>query len=140
MVGLGRVAYEVLITEALEARLGRLDANSESVRTYLPASDAADRIALHLAQVIERAIDAVNETDRTATGIALARRLIENILQSPVAADLASEQLVEAGQILRSVNGRLPDGRLESIVEPLIPLLDTTLLTNAPGEPRVGSQ
>ena len=24
--------------------------------------------------------------------------------------------------------------------EPLIPLLDTTLLTNAPGEPRVGNQ
>ena len=35
---------------------------------------------------------------------------------------------------------RLPDGTLESIAEPLIPLLDTTLLTNAPGEPRVGSQ
>ena len=35
---------------------------------------------------------------------------------------------------------RLPDGSPESIPEPLIPLLDTTLLTNAPGEPRVGSQ
>jgi hypothetical protein len=32
----------------------------------------------------------------------------------------------------------MPDGRLETIAEPLIPLLDTTLLTNAPGEPRVG--
>ena len=29
---------------------------------------------------------------------------------------------------------------MEAIAEPLIPLLDTTVLTNAPGEPRVGSQ
>jgi HKD family nuclease len=42
--------------------------------------------------------------------------------------------------VLHSVVGRLPDGRPESIAEPLIPLLDTTLLTNAPGEPRVGHQ
>jgi HKD family nuclease len=34
----------------------------------------------------------------------------------------------------------LPDGRPEAIPTPLIPLLDTTLLTNAPGEPRVGHQ
>src|SRR5262249_22381492 len=35
---------------------------------------------------------------------------------------------------------RMPDGSPETIAPPLIPLLDTTLLTNAPGEPRVGSQ
>ena len=34
----------------------------------------------------------------------------------------------------------MPDGTPETIPEPLIPLLDTTLLTNAPGEPRVGNQ
>ncbi len=35
---------------------------------------------------------------------------------------------------------RLPDGRPEEIDEPLIPLLDTTLLTNAPGEPNLWNQ
>ena len=47
---------------------------------------------------------------------------------------------MELGEVLRSIVGHLPDGRPESIAEPLIPLLDTTLLTNAPGEPRVGHQ
>jgi len=47
---------------------------------------------------------------------------------------------MEFGQVLHSVVGHLPDGRRDSISEPLIPLLDTTLLTNAPGEPRVGHQ
>ena len=47
---------------------------------------------------------------------------------------------IEPGTVLRAVLGRTPDGRVEAMPEPLIPLLDTTLLTNAPGEPRVGNQ
>ncbi|MGF1662775.1 MAG: DEAD/DEAH box helicase family protein [Kineosporiaceae bacterium] len=35
---------------------------------------------------------------------------------------------------------RRPDGTPEPIAAPLIPLLDTTLLTNSPGEPGVGHQ
>jgi superfamily II DNA or RNA helicase/HKD family nuclease len=38
------------------------------------------------------------------------------------------------------MRGFLPDGSPEAIPAPLIPLLDTTLLTNSPGEPRVGHQ
>jgi DNA-binding NarL/FixJ family response regulator len=40
----------------------------------------------------------------------------------------------------RIILAALPDGRSEEIAEPLIPLLDTALMTNAPGEPRVGQQ
>ena len=47
---------------------------------------------------------------------------------------------IEPGAILRAVLARLPDGTAETMPSPLIPLLDTTLLTNAPGEPRVGNQ
>jgi superfamily II DNA or RNA helicase len=42
--------------------------------------------------------------------------------------------------VLRAIRQKLPNGQLELIPKPLIPLLDTTLLTNAPGEPRVGHQ
>lgn len=47
---------------------------------------------------------------------------------------------VQPGEVLRSILDRLPDGSPREINSPLIPLLDTTLLTNAPGEPRVSSQ
>jgi HKD family nuclease len=49
-------------------------------------------------------------------------------------------QLTNPAKVLRAVRRKLPDGQLELIPKPLIPLLDTTLLTNAPGEPRVGHQ
>jgi superfamily II DNA or RNA helicase len=55
-------------------------------------------------------------------------------------ADVGRDAPTEPGTVLRALLGYRPDGTPESIPAPLIPLLDTTLLTNAPGEPRVGSQ
>jgi superfamily II DNA or RNA helicase len=45
-----------------------------------------------------------------------------------------------AAEVLRAVYGRRPDGTPEPIVEPLIPLLDSTLLTNSPDEPALAKQ
>ena len=42
--------------------------------------------------------------------------------------------------MLHAILRRRPDGRPQAIAEPLIPLLDTTLLTNAPGEPSLWNQ
>ncbi len=140
MAAASRGLYEVLITEALEEQLLLLGGSFEAIRGRLRASEAPDRIALHLARVVERAISAIDEGERTAIGIDLARRLIDVIRTLPSANDLAAERPAVLGEVLHSVVGHLPDGRPESIAEPLIPLLDTTLLTNAPGEPRVGHQ
>ena len=140
MTAPSRGLYEILITEALEEQLLLLGGNLEAIRGRLRAPEAPDRIALHLARVVERAIASIDEGERAAIGIDLARRLIDMIRTLPSAHELAAERPVELGEVLHSVVGHLPDGRPESIAEPLIPLLDTTLLTNAPGEPRVGHQ
>ncbi len=140
MTTLNRGLYEVLVTESLEEQLSRLGASLAAVRDALRAPEAADRIALHLGRTIERAVAAIDEPERLAIGIELARRLIDVIRNLPSAGDLEKERPVAVGEVLRGVVGHLPDGRPESIVAPLIPLLDTTLLTNAPGEPRVGHQ
>ncbi len=140
MTSIERGLYEVLVTEALEAQLGDLDAALEPIRAALRAPEAADRIALHLSRVIERAINGMAEGERASAGLALARRLIDLIRELPAAAEFGAERPVAAGDVLQSVVGRLPDGRPDTIVAPMIPLLDTTLLTNAPGEPRVGNQ
>jgi hypothetical protein len=75
MTPLERGLYEVLVTEALEERLGSLDVALEPVRSALRTPEAGDRIALHLARVIERAINGVGEVDRAIVGLELARRL-----------------------------------------------------------------
>jgi HKD family nuclease len=128
--------YESLLTDLLSEQLDGPDVD----RIPLRDAEAADRIAWHLASVIERAIDTLPDDVRVAAGIKTARRVIEQL-----AADLESDGLqlqrpAEPGSVLRAIRKRLPDGTFANIAAPLIPLLDTTLLTNAPGEPRVGHQ
>jgi superfamily II DNA or RNA helicase/HKD family nuclease len=135
-----RGLYEVLITEALEARLrdpeSRLAQHTEPLR---PA-DAADRVAFHLERLIRRAISSVPEKERAAAGVAMARALVAHIDAAVAGAPLAGEAPVAPGTVLHALLGRRLDGTAEPVPAPLIPLLDTALLTNAPGEPRVGSQ
>lgn len=108
-------------------------------------ADAADRLALHVAGIVERAISALPDGERTQLGLSLARNLIEQLIAFPTfenatLAALMEERLVEPARLLSAVRARRPDGEPESLRPPLIPLLDTTLLTNAPGEPSVGRQ
>lgn len=135
-----RGLYETLITEALEEQLGALGDRLEARRSGLHEAEAADRLALHLSRVVERAIASLDRNERVARGTELARQLVDVIVDATAANSLGTERPVSPANILRSVVGRLPDGRPEAIPSPIIPLLDTTLLTNAPGEPRVGNQ
>jgi superfamily II DNA or RNA helicase len=54
--------------------------------------------------------------------------------------DLRDDTPVDPAQVLVAVLRRLPDGRPQPIERPLTPLLDTTVFTNAPGEPAVGHE
>ena len=135
-----RGLYELLITEAIEAQLRELGGSLEAVREALRAAEAADRIALHIGRVVQRAVEAIGEDKRSVRGTELARQIVELIRTSSFGSDLDQERPIPQGEILHSIVGFLPDGSQEHIQQPLIPLLDTTLLTNAPGEPRVGSQ
>jgi superfamily II DNA or RNA helicase/HKD family nuclease len=131
--------YEVLVNEALAAGLSGLDQRLIERRRLRPA-DAADRIAQHLARQIARALDAVPENDRVAIGVEVARRLLGELGAQVPQIDAASEAPIESGDVLHAIGDWRPDGSVRKPVHPLIPLLDTTLLTNSPGEPRVGSQ
>lgn len=134
-----RGLYETLITEALAADLASTEEAAEVLRGALREADAPDRIALHLSRVVERAVLSFGEQERVEKGIALARALLDEIEKS--ARDTAKrDRPVLPGSVLHAVLKRTPTGEAETIRQPSIPLLDTTLLTNAPGEPRVGSQ
>ena len=132
--------YELLITAGLEARLTELEGRLAARQDNLHQAEAADRIALHLSRTIERAIGGLKDKERVARGIQLARELLAKIDQLIDAVDAKADAPIESASVLRSIHERQPDGSVTAIESPLIPLFDTTLLTNAPGEPRVGRQ
>lgn len=145
MPKLERGLYEVLITQAIEAELRDLGEGLVALRVGIPPEELADRLALHIGRIIQRALAAVpDEKLRVSVGVALGRALIEQI-EARISAvsprfEATSDVPVDLGELLQAVASRQPDGTPEQIPVPLIPLLDTTLLTNAPGEPRLGSQ
>lgn len=141
MTTLRRGLYESLITEALATRLDQVAATQHPQIDELRVAEAADRIAWHIAAVIEKAVALLPEDERVAIGIRLARQLIEHIVNgAPASADLLDERPDRAARILRAIRNSKPDGSPDDIDVPLIPLLDSALLTNSPGEPRVGHQ
>jgi superfamily II DNA or RNA helicase/HKD family nuclease len=135
-----RGLYEVLVTEAIAAQLRELSDHLQTRRAGLRPAEAPDRLALHLGRVVQRAVASVPEDERVAVGIELARTLIGQVDRLIHDSAVGLDRPIEPGTVLRAILGRLPDGQTEPLPDPLIPLLDTALLTNAPGEPRVGSQ
>jgi superfamily II DNA or RNA helicase/HKD family nuclease len=127
-----RGLYESLLTHALVEILQQLPLPLRAVDAPLRAADAADRLALHIGRALQKALEDVPDQHRVAQGVELANRLLQQM------GDAAGDRVTAS--ILRAIVGRLPDGTAEQIPPPLIPLLDTVLLTNSPGEPRVGSQ
>jgi superfamily II DNA or RNA helicase/HKD family nuclease len=147
MQPLTRGLYETLLTEALATELTRLTPTLREGRGTLRAAEAADRLSLHVARIIRRLIATVDEKERVAVGVSLTRSLINGLGKlaqgcpdGAAAAVDRRERPLRGGEMLRAIATVLPDGSAEEIRPPLIPLLDTAILTNAPGEPSVGSQ
>jgi len=121
-----RGLYEVLITEALAAGLRELGERLEARSTELRAAEAADRIALHLSRVVQRAIAAIEDDTRVASSIELARVLLEQIDASVADTNATADSPIAPGRVLRSISARHPDGSPERIPEPLIRFRSST--------------
>lgn len=131
--------YEQLITQELEEQLQNLQDADAARQSALAPAEAADRIALYFGTLLRRAIDGVTPGDRTSAGLNMIRRFITLIAEDSKAVD-QGDLPTTAGEMLRYIARIQPDGTPEEIEFPATPLLDTSLLTNAPGEPRIGYQ
>jgi superfamily II DNA or RNA helicase/HKD family nuclease len=131
--------YETILDLALDERLSRIDSRLID-RRRLRSADASDRIAQHLARLLRQALDSVPDAERVTVGIDVVRRLLSEVGERLPQSNAAEAAPLPTGEALYGVGDWRPDGSVRMPLGPLIPLLDTTLLTNAPGEPRVGRQ
>ncbi len=130
--------YERLITEGLRAQLDELGKHMPVDERPLNSADASDRIAWHVSRQVERALLDVSDEQRVQVGLQVARALLDRLGDLLQVDPLAT--LSDPASVLHAILRRNPDGSSAPIAGPLIPLLDTTLLTNAPGEPTLWSQ
>jgi superfamily II DNA or RNA helicase len=134
--------YEALLTPKLEQGIEQLAGLELAVEvSELENSESADRVSRHIARLVARAIEAYPEHERATAAIRIALELLAELgHHAHEGLDLQDERPREPGQTLQSILRRLPDGSPELLERPLTPLLDTTVLTNAPGEPAVAHE
>ena len=130
-----RGLYQSLLTESLVQQLQELDARLTARQSDLHVEEAPDRLAMHLAKVIHTAIASLNKDKRIEVGGELTQKLIQLLVDSTSTNELLKEKLALPPRMLKAIDGKKPDGTDDQVAEPLIDLLDTTLLTNANGEP-----
>src|SRR6056297_3559582 len=105
MPGLPVGLYESLLTRALAERLAALPDDLRARKADLRPAEAADRIAWHISRVVERAIEALPEGQRPGAGVALARSLVDRIVEEIAAADeLATERPHDPASVLFGVH------------------------------------
>jgi superfamily II DNA or RNA helicase/HKD family nuclease len=131
--------YETILDAALDQRLKEVDDGLVD-RRVLRSADASDRIAQHLARLLRQALDSVPDAERVMVGVDVVRRLLSEVAARIPQSNAADGSPLATGEALYGIGEYRPDGSVRLPLGPLIPLLDTTLLTNAPGEPRVGRQ
>lgn len=130
--------YEQLITDELRERLSELAGRFPTQERLLNSADASDRIAWHVSRQVERALLDVSDDQRVEVGVRVARALLRQLGELTNADPEALP--ADPGSVLHAILQRHPDGSAAKLDLPLIPLLDTTLLTNARGEPTLWSQ
>ena len=129
--------YESLVTERLRHELS-VFLDNQVLISPLNEGDVADRLSRHVGAALEQLLSDLPEDDRVQRSIEIANILLTKIDEFAVQ---ASEDLLEGpGGVLRAILPQGPDGKPRKYLEPLVPLLDTALLTNAPGEPALWNQ
>ena len=113
--------YESLVTEALATRLEALPRNRQASTDALRTAEAADRIAWHIASVVERAIEMLPESQRTEAGMALARSLVDRVVEGSNVAELSDQRPSDPAEVLRGVHRLRPDGTPAQIEAPAHP-------------------
>ena len=128
--------YESLISRRIAELLQSIPQNQVQ-RTKLDPVDAPDRVALHLAKQIERFLGEFEGAERIQRAQLLVASVLSG-LQTHSSKLFEAEQLEDPVELLSQVMRRRFDGSFGSFDRPLVPLLDSTLLTNSRGEPGVG--
>ena len=129
--------YEDVLTTALEERLAGLLEKQFAIKAPLPAAEAPDRLALHLAHAVRRVLADLPDHDRSrisAQVISALLRQLEVEVDDPSRYSAQPDLPVGDPTILRGILERNPDGTEPTIHLPLTPLLDTTVLTNSKGD------
>ncbi len=105
--------------------------------SLLRDADAAERLGRYIADIVAEAVLGLDEDKRAAGGFEIVTNLLRRLDEQSPGGRIPDDQLAEPVRMLDAIRSVRPDGTYAPIDLPLTPLLDTTVLTSARGEPAV---
>src|SRR4051794_39156457 len=121
--------YESVMTRGLLARLEAIQ-HLEPTRRKIDEADLPHALSRHVAVALERALTRTRNNDQR---IAIANSVLALL-------EAAEEEVpAPASELLRLVAPPGPGAPATAVVRPTTPLTEAALLTNASGEPNLGS-
>ncbi|MGI9031942.1 MAG: DUF3427 domain-containing protein [Ilumatobacteraceae bacterium] len=113
------------------------DAETRALVANVRAADVSDRLARHLSEIVARVVASLDEGSRVERAGEIAAELIRLLDELRPGVGTLEDGPVPPLRLLEGIRARRPDGTLSDLELPLTPLLDTTVLTNARGEPAI---
>jgi superfamily II DNA or RNA helicase/HKD family nuclease len=133
--------YDDLVDLFLREQIDQLEArNLRAALTDVDPADIPHRVAQAVHRWVERSLGDIRGDERLEAGVALSQQLLSALRDAVPNAVLTGDELASPLQRLTSIEELLPDGKPRTIEQPLTPLRDTVLMTNARGEPGVGRE
>jgi superfamily II DNA or RNA helicase/HKD family nuclease len=129
--------YAELVTNRLAALLQHSTSAGQPVIALLRNADAAERLGRYIADIVAEAVLGLNEEERAAGGLDIVTSVLRRLEEQSPADRIPDDQLAEPARMLEAIRSVRPDGTFAPVELPLTPLLDTTVLTSARGEPTV---
>lgn len=132
--------YESLVTEELERELREVSPDQRPRTRGLNPAEAGDRLSWHLGKLLRGLLDDLPEATRLEEGLEIVREVLAVLAGSSSRGDLRHQAPQDPATLLAAIERLGVTGKPVPLPSPATPLLDTTLLTNAPDEPRIGKQ
>jgi HKD family nuclease len=129
--------YAELVTNRLAALLQSSTSEDQLVTALLRDADAAERLSRYIGSLVAEAVLSLDEGKRAVGGLEIVLSLLRQLEEHSPAGRIPDDQLAEPVRMLEAIRSVRPDGSYAPLELPLTPLLDTTVLTSARGEPTV---
>jgi HKD family nuclease len=129
--------YAELVTNRLAALLRSSTSEDQLVTALLRDADAAERLSRYIGSLVAEAVLSLDEGKRAVGGLEIVLSLLRQLEEHSPAGRIPDDQLAEPVRMLEAIRSVRPDGSYAPLELPLTPLLDTTVLTSARGEPTV---
>ena len=131
--------YEDLITNGLRVELSNAPSSLVASEQSIDDAELPNVLNRHLSKILLRSLQSFSSEEIRALGPKLVNEVLKKA-QALTGEGYEDEEISDEPKMLAEISTKLPNGEVQRTDRPLIPISETTFLTNAKGEPNLNNQ